>query len=92
MISYWHPIEINDDGDVVIQRLVMWHAVVGNDGNGWPMVKKVGVPLPGFKLAKDGKTPVRDEKKYDLITQMKKKASPRKKFVGVKASERDFRG
>jgi hypothetical protein len=84
MTSYWHPIEINDDGCAVIQRLVMWRAVVGNDGNGWPMVKKTGIPLPGFKLAKDGKTPVRDEKKLDLCTQLKRKRSPKKKFTGAK--------
>lgn len=55
-------------------------------------MKTTGTHLKGFKLAKDGKTPVRDEKKYDLITQMKKKHAPRKRFQGVPADKREFRG
>lgn len=49
------------------------------------------IKIPGFKLDKAGK-PVRDDTKLDLITRLKKKAAPRRKFVGVKPSDREFRG
>lgn len=55
-------------------------------------MKTTGIKIPGFKLAKDGKTPIRDEKQYDVSTRLKRKRAPRKKYAGVAPAERDFRG
>ena len=45
------------------------------------MVKREGIAIPGFKL-KDGAV-VKDEKRLDVVTRLKRKASPKKKFVKV---------
>lgn len=56
-------------------------------------MKKIGIPIgTTHKPSKDGKTLVPDNKRYDLCTQLKKAANPRKKFQGVKPAEREFRG
>ena len=54
-------------------------------------MKLKGIELgKAFKLAKDGRTPVRDEKRLDLISQIKQRSSKR---VKVKKREiQDFRG
>jgi hypothetical protein len=36
-------------------------------------MKQTGIKLRGFKLAKDGRTVVRDEKAYDVSTQLKRR-------------------
>lgn len=54
-------------------------------------MKLQGTPVPGFKIDKDGRTPVVNEKKFDLCTQLKRKRAPRKKFAAVKPTDRDFR-
>lgn len=77
--------------DINAGRCYWFGTVAGSYKDRNVVVKRTGIPLKGFKLGKDGK-PVRDEKKYDLCTQLKRARSPRKKFQAVKPAERDFRG
>lgn len=52
-------------------------------------MKKTGVAIPGFKLAKDGKTPIRDEKRLDVSKRITQRKSTR--VTVKKRIEQDFR-
>lgn len=61
----------------------------GEEGDG---VKKIGIPAGNLVLSKDGKKLTVQRKRYDVSTELNRKANPKQKYTAVKkAGVQDYR-
>ncbi len=55
-------------------------------------MKKIGIPAGNLTLSPDGKTLTVKRKRYDVSTELNRKANPKRKYTAVKKRvEQDYR-